>query len=553
MRFAFVLSLLTACHNRAVDQFAGQSVHEAALALAPHKPAGWLPQAGDRVLYRAERRADWQLYEVRGSPPLQLGVLRELWQAEGVQIKGVARPDDVYPFPLPAQRPPVQVTAYVACAEGPRFRYAQVRARQGDLVSVRRDDGQLADVPERACIALEGVFVNPIFPPDQAPHILALDQNMAPALATTVARDSIDLPKDAHGDVGLWPTILHDRSRVYVAYCDGYLGDVKLAQRETASAAAWDVETVDAKGAVGKYLSGAMGPEGPELAYLDQGRSVLRFARKVRGQWRVEDIAAGAGEIGIAAKVVLGPQGERDVLHYSVRFQFFLTKGVPRGDALVWTTRTIDAHAVGTFQAAVGAMFDEAGALHVSYPDQNIGDPALRVSTIAALGTTAAASMPVQRSVDDHVAAQSEIVPGADGPELLFLSHDDTLSAAPLATAAAVAPARGAATTVARHVRAFRAITLASGITGIAMAVGEGTGRDGVDGIGGGRFEFAWRTGSVWRRVVIDAHTSAQFSVTERASVNGESVVDFAYYDDETRSLKHASTQIVAPLMSKPD
>ena len=398
-----------------------------------------------------------------------------------------SRPDDVFPYPPPEQRTHPEPTAYVTCEDGARLGYAQVRAREGDVLRIQREDGGIARVPEHACIALEGHFVNPVAPREQAPHILALDPNMTAAVDTPVTHEKIDLPKDAHGEVGLWPTILHDRERVYVAYCDGFLGDVKLAQREAQSSGAWQVETVDRKGAVGKYLSATLGPQGPELAYLDQGRSVLRYARKVSGQWLLEDIARGQGEIGVAARVIIGPRGERDVLHYNVGFQFLLTQGAAHGDALVWSTRTIDNHAVGTFQSSIGAMFDAGGALHLSYPDQNIGDPALRVAIVGAFGTPAAVT---RQGIDDHVATQSEIVRGADGPELLFLTNDDALSSAPLTKALAGAPGRGAASTVVRHVRAFKAITLASGITGIAMAVSNGRGTNGVDGIGGGRLEF---------------------------------------------------------------
>jgi hypothetical protein len=55
---------------------------------------------------------------------------------------------------------------------------------------------------------------------------------------------------------------------------------VKLAHRRLGTASAWTIETVDRQGAVGKYLTAAIGPNGPELAYLDQGRSVGARQRK---------------------------------------------------------------------------------------------------------------------------------------------------------------------------------------------------------------------------------------------------------------------------------
>ncbi len=512
-----VLAFLVACHSHALDTNAGQRIRGEALALRPHKPADWRPAAGERVMFRNERRDSWHLGPHAGDPLV----------------------DDIYPFLATRDRPPAEVGAYVACApsgDGVML-FAQVQQRRADGFSALGEDGRTHALSDVDCVPLEGRFVDPVAPEDTPKHVLGWEADMPPSVSVPVEHETVDLPKDAHGDVGLWPNILHDGDRVIIAYCDGFLGDVKLAYRDKDK---WQIETVDRPGAVGKYLTAAMGPHGPELVYLDQGRHVLRYARRVADHWQIDDIAKGEREIGIAARLVIGPLGERDVLHYSTEYQFLLTQGTLHGEALTWTTRVLD-RAVGTYQSTIGAVFDSEGWLHLSYPEQNIGDPALRITSVPPPGLAASQPAPVI-GVYDTIAAQTELIPTAEGRELFYLSGNDVLNLANVD-----AKGRAAAVTVVKHVRAFKAIKLASGVVGLAIAIGPGTGQDGIDGIGGGRFEFAWRANGKWQRIILDEHTSPYFSVTERVSKDGASTVDFAYYDDLAHSLKHAGAQIFGP------
>ncbi len=346
-------------------------------------------------------------------------------------------------------------------------------------------------------------------------HVLGLEPPMAAPASAPVDSTVIDAPADAKGDTGLWPTLLHNGTTDYIAYCDGYLGDVKLALRHDGGA--WVTETVDAKGAVGKYLIAALGPNGPELVYLDQDRRVLRYASRKDGAWQLEDIAhTDAREIGIAAKLLIGPGEGRRILHFNNHEHIYDNELLlTERRAGVWSTKAID-KAVGTFQTQIGAGLDADGTLHFTFPNQSPDYPALREGTIAPDGAVKVRGL--YGDDRDGTSTQSAIA----GDQLFFLRPDGALDYRSLAG--------GAAQTLARPVRSFRLVKLASGELGVAMVTG-------AAGVGVGQLELAWKSGDAWHRVVIRDKVSPDFSAAERVNPDGSSVLEFADHDPNRHAL----------------
>ena len=319
--------------------------------------------------------------------------------------------------------------------------------------------------------------------------------------------------------VGLWPNVLVDKDGVVmVAYCDGERGDAMLAV-ETPSG--WRVETADSVGAVGKYMTAALGPAGPELLYLDQGRHVLRHAARRAGTWHVEDVLRAEGEVGVAGRFLISPSGERTLLHFNHKFELLITQLKDK-----WTTRVLG-RVAGTHRAHIGAYYDADDVLHISYADENIGSPGLYLSTVT--------DKLVINDAISVVAPQTELVGGQ--PYYITRGHygEDTL------VSGLYKPFP-----IAEHVRDFRALTLAGGVPVLALTIGEVA--PGCDGIrwgspicpanaGGGKLALAWRTGNGWQQMPLDDVNVTDFSIAQR-----DDVVHVAYFDGD--QLKHVATQI---------
>lgn len=305
-----------------------------------------------------------------------------------------------------------------------------------------------------------------------------------------------------------WPNVLVDRDGgVIVAWCDRDRGDVVLS-RQTAAGA--QEEIVDSKGAVGKYLTAAMGEDGPELVYLDQGRRTLRYARVEGSRWKIEDILHGEGEIGVGGRFLIGPRGERVILHYDHAFDLLVTYRVGKR----WATDKL-ARAAGTYQSRIGAFW-EGGALWLSFPDQTIGAASLHTAVLrfesGAMRMTEGEGM-------------NAVVPESDrvGADIYYMSRhreDDELF---------VGPTLSSAVKIADEVQSFRVVSVA-GTTVVALTTNQ-------------RLELMWQNESGWQRVLVASGAIGEFSAGSRGGT-----VELAYVDRASGTLKHARLDLFAPV-----
>lgn len=346
-----------------------------------------------------------------------------------------------------------------------------------------------------------------------------------PARAATVQIETIDMPSDAKGDTGLWPNVLVDNSgRVTVAYCDGHLGDVKLAHRD----GTWKVETIDSKGAVGKYLTAVMGPSGIEMIYLDQTRKTLKYARQVAGVWQFQDIASDKEDIGISGVFVIGAHGERALVHYNTRNHLLLTRAeTDAGGVLKWTTRKI-ADAGGVYNIRLGARFDDAGALHISYPDWNMMSGTFYHAVIA---PGQAELKPLSLDTDLVPGMQSAVLATAAGDDVIYMTGKlGYLYETEIRNGVA-----GDRVKLTENVAQMAALQTRDGRTMLGLQVAEDV------GLGLGALDLAVRKDGKWERVSVDAQrpVGQYMALAEGPALAGVPQIHLVYYDGRKRGLKY--------------
>jgi hypothetical protein len=214
--------------------------------------------------------------------------------------------------------------------------------------------------------------------------------------------------------------------------------------------------------------------------------------------------------------LLIGPGEARTIFHFSNHPHIYDNELLlTTRRAGVWSTKAID-KAVGTFQTQIGASLDSEGVLHFTFPNQSPDFPALREGSIAPDGTVTLRGL--YGDDRDGTSTQSAIA----GDALFFLRPDGALDTRPLAS--------GAGQTLAKGVRSFRIVRLASGGIGVAMVTGG-------SGVGVGQLEFAWRSGDRWRRVVIGDKVSPDFGAAERVNADGSSVLEFVAHDPDRHAL----------------
>jgi hypothetical protein len=346
-----------------------------------------------------------------------------------------------------------------------------------------------------------------------------------PARAASAQIEIIDMPKDPKGDTGLWPNVLVDKhGQVFVAYCDGHMGDVKLARRENG----WHVETVDAKGAVGKYLTAVMGPQGIEMIYLDQDRKTLKYAHQVAGAWQFQDIGSDHEDIGISGVFALGPHGERALVHYDTRNQLLLTQAESgAAGALKWTTRKL-ADAGGVYNIRIGARFDEQGALHISYPDWNMMSGVFHHVVIA---PGQAELKPLTLDTDLVPGLESAVLPIAGGDDVIYMTGK-------LGYLYETEIKNGVASDRQRltdNIANMAALQTRDGRTVLGLQVAED------EGLGLGALDLAVRKDGKWERVAIDAGrpVGQYIALGEGPALGGVPQIHLVYYDGKQHGLKY--------------
>ena len=134
-----------------------------------------------------------------------------------------------------------------------------------------------------------GAYAKLRYAADGTAHVAFYDEALG---ALRLARSSgaawsVEVVDDT-GDVGTWPDLLVDGSRVTIAYGDRTNGDLKLA---TGSPGAWTLETVDNGDTVGEDV--ALVPGGGGIVYMDGYNADMKLARRSGDAW-VLDVVTGA-------------------------------------------------------------------------------------------------------------------------------------------------------------------------------------------------------------------------------------------------------------------
>ncbi|MBN2358072.1 MAG: hypothetical protein JXR83_01380, partial [Deltaproteobacteria bacterium] len=199
--------------------------------------------------------------------------------------------------------------------------------------------------------------------------------------ASGVTPIPIERPAGQNGAIGWWPALrLSQDGALHLAYCDAGRGLVRYGRRDPSGLL--ELETVDSRGAAGKYLALAVDDSGtPHLLYHDQATRLLLHAAREAGRWQYEQVAWGP-EIGMGSRLL----AVRDRL-YAI---FYDQVGVghlrlairaprdekPLGSADAWQVTAVDRAGGG---ADLGTDLTVVGdRLVASYPHWNFADSELR-------------------------------------------------------------------------------------------------------------------------------------------------------------------------------
>ncbi len=176
---------------------------------------------------------------------------------------------------------------------------------------------------------------------------------------------------DAAGNVGNYVSLTLDNSeRAHVAYYDATLKDLKYAMRD--SDGTWSMPTtVDSEGTVG--VSTAIGVDADDhlfIAYRDDTKKTLKAAtRSSTGDWSIVTVD-NSGDVGDDVAMAVGIDGVvhvtyRDNSQSALRYARRAVDGT-------WSTETVDNSA--SVGRASSVAVDNLGTVHVSYYDSTHKD-----------------------------------------------------------------------------------------------------------------------------------------------------------------------------------
>lgn len=341
--------------------------------------------------------------------------------------------------------------------------------------------------------------------------------------------ETIDAPK-AGGttDTGYWPNLLVDKSgALVVAYCDANLGDAKVARRKPDGT--WAIETIESKGAVGKYMAAVNGPAGLELVYFDQSRKTLRYAAESEKGWQFQDVASDKEDIGISGRFILTPKGERLFVYYNTRNELMLSKGDPKDGALAWTTQKL-ATAGGVYNIQLDLGIDKAGRVLLAYPDWNVSRSTLYQGVLANLQAAKLSDDLQYRKVDEEGIAglKSAFVFLPQAYEIIYMS-----SRGGMLYSAKLENNEFKKTQLLSNIANFAALGMSDGRLALALQVGK------AEGLGEGALHLAIRdakTKAFKEHVLEPARPVGQYlSIAE-----DKGKIAIAYYDGAKKALRLA-------------
>ncbi len=332
-------------------------------------------------------------------------------------------------------------------------------------------------------------------------------------------------------DTGYWPTFLRDPSgRLHISFCDANLGDAKIAHEKPEGG--WDIETVDGKGAVGKYISGDWGPDGPELVYLDQTRKTLRYAKKSGEEWKFQSLGSDNEDLGISGSFRISPGGERAYAYYNTRNELLLAVGRKGEAGIVWETSKI-ARAGVVHTIVLDLAFPGKAELVLAYPDWAVSRSALYFGRIPdlTLQKPDKESTLATKLVDDEAIAglKTQLVRRGSTYDVLYMTgRGGQLYLAKNESGAFVREP------LSLNVANIASTLLPDGRLAVAMQVGR------ADGLGEGALHYGERdTSGKWTEHVIDdARPVGQYLAITPLTKGGR--VAIAYYDGVKKGLKVA-------------
>lgn len=204
-----------------------------------------------------------------------------------------------------------------------------------------------------------------------------------------VAPIAIERPADPDGAVGWWPALRPGKGNtLHLAYCDAGRGLVRYGQRDASGVL--ELETVDSRGAVGKYLTLAVDDDDvPHLLYHNQTTRFLIYATREAGKWQHEQVAWGP-EIGMGSRL-LAVRGKLYAIFYDQDDGGHLRLAIraprsdrPIGSADAWQVTAVDR--AGGHPDLATDLVVAGDWLMASYAAWNFVDSELRLGALPLAG-----------------------------------------------------------------------------------------------------------------------------------------------------------------------
>jgi hypothetical protein len=150
---------------------------------------------------------------------------------------------------------------------------------------------------------------------------------------------------DAGGDAGQYLSMAQDSAgNIHVAYYDAMNGDLKYARRDLAGT--WSTTTVESKNTVGLYPSIAIdNPGKPAISYYFKNGGDLRVAKLNGTAWNISTLNT-TGDVGRYSSLALNPLTNRFGVAYenTTTGNYLFTENAANG---TWTTVTADSTTKG--------------------------------------------------------------------------------------------------------------------------------------------------------------------------------------------------------------